>query len=67
MAYFSDFVAHWVANTDCMPAAVSADIRRAGLARVSARWAAGRGDEPLTFDDLIDRIENAVAGVRLIP
>lgn len=62
MAYWSDFTSHYVANRSRMPAGVAAAIRRDALARLAERMAAGRGDGPLLFNDLIERIEVALGG-----
>lgn len=58
---FSQFVRHFLANQHSIPAAVATVIRREALARVTRRQAAGRADGVLLFDDLILRIESAVA------
>jgi hypothetical protein len=60
--HFSQFTSHFLANVRSMAPAVAADIRRAALARVTERQRAGRADGALLFDDLIERIERAVAG-----
>jgi len=58
--FWYHFVHHFTANRDAMPKGEAESIREAALARVRERWAAGRGDTPLLFDDLIERIERAL-------
>ena len=62
MFHFSDFVAHFAANRRYMAPVTAATIRKVALTRLAERQAAGRGDTPLLFGDLIDRIEAAVSG-----
>lgn len=59
--FWSHFVHHFTENRAAMAPAVAEGIRRDALARVRERWAAGRGDVPLCFADLIERIERAVS------
>jgi hypothetical protein len=61
MLTFSTFTSHYSANVARMPPAEAAAIRRAAVARLADRWRAGRGDVPLCFADLCERIETAVA------
>ncbi len=58
----SHFTAHFDANRRYMPRAVARAILTAAAKRLGARQAAGYAERPLLFDDLIDRIEQAVAG-----
>lgn len=60
--FFSHFTAHFAANRNRIPAGVAAVIRREALQRVQDRQAAGRAGSALDFSDLIERIEQAVAG-----
>lgn len=60
MLTFSAFTASYAANERHMPPAEAAAIRRAAVARLAERWRAGRGDKPLCFADLCERIERAV-------
>lgn len=59
---FSAFTAYLTANAKSIPAALFAETKRAGIARLVERMQAGRADSVLTFDDLILRCEAAVAG-----
>lgn len=61
MLTFSTFTSHYSANAPHMPPAEAAEIRRAAVARLAERWRAGRGDAPLCFADLCERIERAVS------
>ncbi len=67
MFFYSQFVAHFSANRRYMAPAVAEGIRRDARSRVIERQQAGRADAPLLFDDLIERIERAVAGGSAIP
>ena len=57
---FSQFTSHFLANRSRIAPAVAAQIRRDAIARVNDRQIAGRGDAPLMFNDLIERIETAL-------
>ncbi len=60
--YWSAFVTHLMAEKRHVPPAVWTSIRDAGLARLQERQAAGRGDAPLEFGDLAERLEEALWG-----
>jgi hypothetical protein len=45
-----------------LPKAAREKIRRAAQRRLAERWAAGRGETPLCFDDLAEAIEDALMG-----
>ena len=57
---FSQFTTHFLANRSRIAASTANAIRREALARVAERQMAGRGDQPLDFTDLINRIETAL-------
>lgn len=61
MLTFSAFTASFAANVAHMAPAEAEAIRRAAVARLAERWRAGRGDAPLCFADLCERIEAAVS------
>ena len=59
---WSMFVAHYVANRRHMPRAVATQILREAVDRLEGRFCEQRAGGMLDYTDLIERIENAVAG-----
>lgn len=58
--YFSTFTSYMLANRRNVPNSLWQQVRREGIARVTERLQAGRADSELTFNDLIERIEDAI-------
>ena len=58
MIFQSQFVAY--INSVKAPAAIVTEVKREARARIIERLQVERADEPLTFDDLVSKVERAI-------